>query len=65
MDFDDIDEMRKKYEELNNKKSMFKLERYEYVAGPTKTFRGWYGLLQNRGAHEKPCLCVWGYSPVP
>ena len=29
MDFDDIDEMRKKYEELNNKKSMFKLKRYE------------------------------------
>ena len=29
MDFDDIDEMRKKYEELNNKKSMLKLKRYE------------------------------------
>ena len=29
MDFHDIDEMRKKYEELNNKKSMFKLKRYE------------------------------------
>lgn len=29
MDFDDIDEIKKKYEELNNKKSMFKLKRYE------------------------------------
>ena len=31
MDFDDIDEIKIKYEELKEKKSMFKLKRYEKI----------------------------------
>ena len=31
MDFDDIDEIKIKYEELKEKKSMFKLKRYEMI----------------------------------